>query len=60
MPGKKDYIENVMNAFNAYTMEKIAYYPLTFVHSSLQDRWFRIDGAAASELMEEYQNALKR
>ena len=58
---EKGDIESVMNALNAYTADKMAHFPLTFVYSPVQDRWFRIDGlVATSELMEEYQKALKR
>jgi protein SCO1 len=61
LTGKKGDIESVMNAFNAYTADKMAHYPLTFVYSPVQNRWFRIDGlVATSELMDEYQKALKR
>jgi protein SCO1/2 len=61
LTGKKGYVESVMNAFNAYTADKMAHYPLTFVYSPVQDRWFRIDGlVATSELMDEYHKALKR
>jgi hypothetical protein len=50
-----------MNAFNAYTADKMAHYPLTFIYSPVQDRWFRIDGlVTTSELKDEYQKALKR
>jgi protein SCO1/2 len=61
LTGKKGDIESVMNAFNAYTADKMAHYPLTFIYSPVQNRWFRIDGlVATSELMDEYQKALKR
>ena len=61
LTGSKENIERVMNAFNAYVSDKMQHYPLTFVYSPVQDRWFRIDGlVATSELMDEYQKALKR
>jgi protein SCO1/2 len=61
LTGEKGDIESVMNAFNAYTADKMAHYPLTFVYSPVQNRWFRIGGlVATSELMDEYQKALKR
>ena len=61
LTGSRENIERVTNAFNAYTGDKMAHYPLTFVYSPVQDLWFRIDGlVATSELMEEYQKALKR
>ncbi len=61
LTGKKGDIESVMSAFDAYTADKMTHYPLTFVYSPLQDQWFRIDGlVATSELMDEYQKALKK
>ncbi len=61
LTGSRENIERVTNAFGAYTSDKMQHYPLTFVYSPVQDRWFRIDGlVATSELMEEYQKALKR
>ena len=61
LTGSRENIERVTNAFNAYTSDKMQHYPLTFVYSPVQDRWFRIDGlVATSELMDEYQKALKR
>jgi protein SCO1/2 len=59
--GSRDSINRVMTAFDAFTADKMAHKPLTFVYSPSQDRWFRINGlTAASELMDEYQKALKR
>jgi len=61
LTGSREDIHLVMNAFNAYTSDKMQHYPLTFVYSPVQDLWVRIDGlVATSELMEEYQKALKR
>ena len=61
LTGSRENIERVTNAFNAYTSDKMQHYPLTFVYSPVQDRWFRIDGlVATSELLEEYKKALKR
>ena len=61
LTGSRENIERVTNAFNAYTGDKMQHYPLTFVYSPVQDRWFRIDGlVATAELMEEYQKALKK
>lgn len=61
LTGGKGDIESVMSAFNAYTADKMIHYPLTFVYSPLQDQWFRIVGlVATSELMDEYQKALKK
>ena len=61
LTGSRENIERVTNAFNAYTSDKMQHYPLTFIYSPVQDRWFRIDGlVATSELMEEYKKALKR
>jgi len=61
LTGSRENIERVTNAFNAYSSDKMQHYPLTFVYSPVQDRWFRIDGlVATSELMAEYKKALKR
>jgi protein SCO1 len=61
LTGNRDNINRVMRAFDAYTADKMAHFPLTFVYSPVQDRWFRIDGlTGTSELMYEYQEALKR
>ena len=61
LTGSRENIDRVTSAFNAYTSDKMQHYPLTFVYSPVQDRWFRIDGlVATSELLDEYQKALKR
>ena len=61
LTGSRESIERVSNAFDAYTSDKMAHFPLTFVYSPIQDRWFRVDGlVATSELMEEYKKALSR
>lgn len=61
LTGSRENINIVMKAFDALVSDKMLHYPLTFVYSPVQDRWFRIDGlVATSELMEEYQKALKR
>ncbi len=61
MTGSRENIDRVTNAFEAYTGDKMGHFPLTFVYSPVQDRWFRIDGlVATSELMAEYQKALLR
>ncbi|HTZ17963.1 MAG TPA: SCO family protein [Dissulfurispiraceae bacterium] len=61
LTGNRENIERVTHAFDAYTADKMAHFPLTFVYSPVQKRWFRIDGlVATSELMSEYQKALSR
>jgi len=61
LTGSREDIHLVMKTFAAYTADKMQHYPLTFVYSPVQNLWFRIDGlVATSELMEEYQKALKR
>jgi protein SCO1/2 len=61
LTGNRNNINLVMRAFDAFTADKMAHFPLTFVYSPVQDRWFRIDGlTGTSELMYEYQEALKR
>jgi protein SCO1 len=61
LTGSRENINKVMHAFNAYTADKMAHAPLTFVYSPVKNRWARIDGlTAASELMDEYRKALGR
>jgi protein SCO1/2 len=61
LTGNRDSINRVMRAFDAFTADKMAHFPLTFVYSPAQDKWFRIDGlTGTSELMYEYKEALKR
>lgn len=61
LTGSRDNINRVMTAFDAFTADKMAHKPLTFVYSPVQDRWFRIYGlTGTSELIYEYQEALKR
>jgi protein SCO1 len=61
LTGSRDSINLVMRAFDAYTADKMAHYPLTFIYSPVRDRWFRIDGlTGTSELMFEYHEALKK
>jgi protein SCO1/2 len=59
--GRKEDVESITNSFGAYTSDKMAHFPLTFVYSPVQRRWFRIDGLiATSQLMQEYEKALGR
>jgi protein SCO1 len=61
LTGSRENIDRVTSAFDAYTSDKMQHFPLTFVYSPVQNRWFRIDGlVATSELMAEYQKALSR
>jgi len=61
LTGSRENIDRVMKAFDSYVTDKMQHYPLTFVYSPVQRRWFRIDGlVATSELMTEYQKALAR
>lgn len=61
LTGSRESINQVMQAFDAVTADKMAHFPLTFVYSPVQNRWYRVDGlVATSELMAEYQKALQR
>jgi len=57
--GSRENIDRVMKAFDAFSADKMAHFPLTFVYSPAQKRWFRVSGlVSTSELMSEYQRAL--
>lgn len=61
LTGSRDNINKVMLAFDAFTADKMAHRPLTFVYSPIQNQWYRIDGlTSSSELMDEYRKALAK
>lgn len=55
LSGKRDDIIKVMRAFDAYVINKMNHYPLTFLHGSNNGDWIRINELlASSDLMKEY------
>ena len=52
--GKREDIDKVMNAFNAYIPNKMSHYPLTFIRDPKTGKWIRIFGLmSSSEFLEE-------
>jgi len=61
LTGTRKDIDKVMRAFDAYVPNKMAHYPITFLHAPGADRWIRIYGLiGTSDLMKEYQGLLGR
>lgn len=55
LTGRREDIERVMRAFNAYVPNKMSHYPLTLLKAPDSDQWVRIYGMVSmSVLMEEY------
>ena len=58
--GRREDIDKVMRAFNAYIPNKMSHYPLTLIRSPADGKWARINGLmTSSELMSEYNKAIK-
>lgn len=56
--GKREDIDQVMNAFNAYIPNKMLHYPLTLIRDPKTGKWIRIFGLmSSSEFMEECRKA---
>lgn len=56
LTGSREDVTRVLKAFDAYTPNKMAHRPLTFLWSPVGQRWVRLEGlVAASELHAEYQ-----
>jgi len=52
--GKREDIDKVMNAFNAYIPNKMLHYPLTLIREPKTGKWIRIFGLmSSSEFLEE-------
>ena len=52
--GKREDIDKVMNAFNAYIPNKMLHYPLTLIREPKTGKWVRIFGLmSSSEFVEE-------
>ncbi len=52
--GKREDIDKVMTAFNAYIPNKMAHYPLTLIREQKTGKWIRIFGLmSSSEFLEE-------
>ena len=61
LTGNREDINQVMLAFDAYVPNKMAHYPITFLHGPGRDRWVRIYGlVGTADLMKEYQGLLGR
>jgi protein SCO1/2 len=61
LTGTRKDIDKVMRAFDAYVPNKMAHYPITFLHAPSADRWVRIYGLiGTSDLMKEYQGLVGR
>ena len=52
--GKREDIDKVMNAFNAYIPNKMLHYPLTLIREPKTGKWIRVFGLmSSSEFLEE-------
>lgn len=61
LTGKREDIIQVMKAFDAYVVNKMDHYPLTFLHAPGSENWVRINELlATSDLMKEYKSLLKQ
>jgi protein SCO1/2 len=60
MTGEREDIVKVMKAFDAYAVNKMNHYPLTFLHAPGDKEWIRINELlGTSDLMREYKLLLK-
>lgn len=60
LTGRYEDITQVMKAFDAYAVNKMNHFPLTFLRAPGSDKWVRIDGLlSTSDLVAEYRKALK-
>ncbi|MEW6218945.1 MAG: SCO family protein [Thermodesulfobacteriota bacterium] len=54
--GSREDIDKVMRAFDAYVINKMSHYPITFLRKPGDEGWVRIHGLiSTAELMKEYQ-----
>jgi protein SCO1 len=61
LTGKRDDIISVMRAFDAYVINKMNHYPLTFLHKPGDKNWIRINQLlSTSDLMQEYELLQKK
>ncbi len=59
--GRREDIDRVMKAFNAYVPNKMQHLPLVFLKAPGDPRWVRIDGLiGTSDLIAEYRQLAKR
>jgi len=55
LTGNLNDVHDVLKAFEAYRGDKMSHIPLTFLRTSSEDSWVRLEGfASASDLMREY------
>ncbi len=58
LTGRREDIDKVMNAFNAYIPNKMSHYPLTLIRDKQTGKWIRIFGLMSStEFMAECKKA---
>lgn len=56
--GRREDIDKVMNAFNAYIPNKMSHFPLTFIRDPKSGKWIRIYGLmSSSEFLAEVRKA---
>jgi protein SCO1/2 len=61
LTGSRKDIRKVLDAFQAYTIDKMYHLPLALLHSSSDNRWVRIYGlVGTSDLVAEYRELLAR
>ena len=61
LTGTRKDIKMVLDALNAYTVDKMYHLPLALLHSSADSQWVRIYGLiGTSDLIAEYEKVLKR
>jgi len=48
LTGRREDIDKVMNAFNAYIPNKMSHYPLTLIRDPKTGKWIRIFGMMSS------------
>ena len=57
LTGRREDIDKVMNAFNAYIPNKMSHYPLNLIRNPKDGKWLRIFGIiSSSEFLAEYQS----
>jgi protein SCO1 len=61
LTGSREDIDRTLKAFDAYTPNKVAHRPLTYLRAPGSDSWVRIDGLiSTADLMAEYRGLRRR
>ncbi len=61
LTGTRKDVKKVLDAFNAYAIDKMYHLPLAVLHSSVDNQWVRIYGLiGTSDLIAEYEKVLKQ